>query len=385
MLAKGERCVNICLLPEKYPPDPGGLAVSAQRLARGLAAHGHLVHVCLTSSSLPPKDTTHQPEGKLMVHRLGASRRTDDTLADWFDLVVGLHQKHNFELLHGHYLAQAGYVTVYAGRYLGLPTVVSARGNDLDRTLMNPTRAGGILWALENADGVTAVSQDLARKVLALSGGRAVRVIPNGVNSGLFQPAGRDAGLAEKLGLDRSPVIGFVGEGRLKKGLGVLLPAFAQVALHQPVQLLLVGGVRPDDADLVQVFKRKSPRLPVLVTNKVALEELPAYYNLIDVLALPSLRDGMPNALLEGMACGRAVVASAVGGIPDVVDDGENGILVSPGDTDALSTALIDLLGAPEKSQSLGAAARRTAEGHFTPERELEANLALYQQLIGPS
>jgi glycosyltransferase involved in cell wall biosynthesis len=152
--------LNVCLIPEKYPPDIGGLAVSARRLAGGLAARGHNVHVCHVTEALPPRHIEHTIEGDVGVHRLGAGRRTDDTLADWFDAIVALHRSHPLDVLHGYYLARAGYVCVLAARYLGRPSVVSARGNDLERTIFDPSRAGAILWALANADAVTAVSAD---------------------------------------------------------------------------------------------------------------------------------------------------------------------------------------------------------------------------------
>ena len=110
-------------------------------------------------------------------------------------------------------------------------------------------------------------------------------------------------------------------------------------------------------------------------------EHLPACYNLLDVLALPSLHDGLPNALLEGMACARPVVASAVGGILDVVADGQDGLLVPPGDVAALTDALLHLLRAPDERVRLGAAARQTVASRFGLEREVAQNLELYGRL----
>jgi glycosyltransferase involved in cell wall biosynthesis len=103
---------------------------------------------------------------------------------------------------------------------------------------------------------------------------------------------------------------------------------------------------------------------------------------LIDVLALPSLRDGLPNALLEGMACKCAIVGTAVGGIPDAISDGENGRLVPPGDADALAQAINELLDNADLRQHFGARARETVLRDFTLEHELEKNLELYWQLI---
>jgi glycosyltransferase involved in cell wall biosynthesis len=317
---------------------------------------------------------------------LGAHRRREDTQADWFDLVARLQRQIGFDLLHGYYLAGAGFVTVYAGRYLNLPTIVSARGNDLDRAVFNPGQAGAIVWTLTAASAVTTVSNDLARKAHALAPTCQPQVIFNGVDAAHFTPAPPDPALRARYGLS-GPVIGFVGEARLKKGLTLLLPALAQITAQfqksgRPVpSLLLIGGIRRDDADILRVFQAKQPGLAVQVIPYTDHAQLPALYNLLDVLALPSLRDGLPNALLEGMACQRAVIAANVGGIPDVIRPGENGLLIPPGEIAHLAEAISTLLANPEERANLGQAARQTILDDFTPARELEANLALYHQL----
>jgi glycosyltransferase involved in cell wall biosynthesis len=375
--------MNICLLTDTFPPTPGGLAVSAQRLASGLAASGHTVHVCAPDQALLPGQVTHTVENGIQIHRFGPHRRADDTRSDWFQLVTTLHAQTRFDLLHGYYLVGAGFVTVYAGCYLDRPAIVSARGNDLERTVFDPAQAGSTLWALANATAVTAVSTDLARKARALAPGREVVVVPNGVDVSLFAPAPRDDSLAARLGLGDGPLVGFVGEARLKKGLAILLPAFAHAAAEftPTPRLVLVGGARPEAADMLRVFQAKSPGVPISIIPHTAHADVPGLYNLLDVLALPSLRDGLPNALLEGMACGRAIVASEIGGIPDAAQHGKNSLLVPPGEVDALAEAILTLLRQPEKRIELGQAARETVSRHFTPARELAANLELYARL----
>ena len=244
------------------------------------------------------------------------------------------------------------------------------------------------MWALERASVVTAVSHDLAKKANALAVCNAI-TLHNGVDSDLFTPVSADDSLRNELGLKPdAPVLGFVGEARLKKGLTILLPAFAEVAAHEnaagrPVPaLLLVGGVRKENKDIVKLFKAQNPNLKVRVIPNVAHEELPRYYNLLDINLLPSLRDGLPNSLLEGMACGVPTVATPVGGILDVVEDGVNGLFVETGSVEALRDGVLQLLGDGELREKLGENGRSTILSHFTPEKELKANLSLYQRLL---
>ena len=123
-----------------------------------------------------------------VIHRFGVHKRTDDTLQAWFELLVRTHRQDPFDLIHAYFLTQAGFVAVFAGNYLGLPTVVSARGNDLERAIFDPARAAHVLFALREASAVTTNSSDLARKARALVPALDVRVIPNGIDIELFRP-----------------------------------------------------------------------------------------------------------------------------------------------------------------------------------------------------
>lgn len=374
--------MNIALLTEKYPPDAGGLAISTQRLARMLIAAGHRVDVFAPTTTLVPGETSCVDQGGITVHRLGAHKRTDDTLADWFGYLVARHYESPFDLLHAYFITQAGFVATYAGRFLGVPSMVSARGNDLDRAVFDPGKAAHVLYALQTANVITANSRDLIRKAHALSNREAV-LIPNGIDAAHFAPAPRDDSLGQSLGVAGKSIVGFVGEARAKKGLATLLFAFRAVAQNRPAALLLIGGVRGgDDKDTLQVFQKQNRDLCIVVIPHVAPEELPPYYHLLDVFTLPAIRDGLPNALLEAMACERAVVGTPVGGIPDAVRDNENGLLVSPGDPVALASAINRLLDDAAVRERLGKNARATILNEFTPARELDLNLELYHRLI---
>lgn len=374
--------MNVCLLSNTFPPDVGGLAVSARRLARYLSSAGHEIHVVAPGESLPPGAWRTEPSGAITLHRLGALGQQRDTLAEWFDLAVSLDVAHGFDLFHGHFAAPAGYIAALVARYRGKPSIVGVRGNDVDLMPFDRRRATFALQALEWATAIAAVSNDLARKAAALSGRDDVCVIHNGVDAELFAPQPPDPELRRRLGLDDRPVVGFAGEARTKKGLGRMLRIYPRLYEALPAQLLLVGGVRKDDKEMVRFFRRQHRDLPFHLLPPQPHAAMPAYYALCDVVILPSLRDGLPNTLLEAMACGRPVVASAVGGMLDVVADGCDGLLLPARDDDAWVDALRRLLLDPEARRRLGAAARQTVQARFTVERELSSWLALYRELL---
>ncbi|MDX1379139.1 MAG: glycosyltransferase family 4 protein, partial [Anaerolineales bacterium] len=118
-----------------------------------------------------------------------------------------------------------------------------------------------------------------------------------------------------------------------------------------------------------------------IVTGYVPPNDLPAYYSLIDIFVHPSQRDGMPNAVLEAMACEKAIIATPVGGIKDILENGKNGITVNVNDANMLAEKILELVSQTEKQKLLGQNARKTVVGKLTLEKELEANLEVYRKL----
>ena len=400
--------MKIALLSEKYTPDLGGLAISTGRLGESLALSGHDVRLFAPTGNLLPNIKQTLRSGGVHITRFGAHKRVDDTLVDWFELIVEEHKREPFDLIHAYFLPMAGFVGAYAGKYLGIPSVVSIRGNDIERAAFDPSKFSHVMYALQNANAVTTNANILAKKAKAFVD-REIHIIPNGIDTGYFKPMERNEVLAEAIGLwketkkeergkkvvdrkwkvskggfalESGAVVGFVGELREKKGLATLLSGYAQVAREMPVSLLIVGEVREgEDRKLFDEFRTSNPQLPITVTGHVPHKDLPAYYSLMDVFVHPSLRDGMPNAVLEAMACGKTVIATPVGGVLDVIKDGLNGLLVNVNDAEALAKKVDEALSQPEKRETIGRSAREAVLSQFTIEKELQANLNLYQSL----
>jgi len=396
--------MKIALLSEKYTPDIGGLAISTERLARLLASAGHKVRVfsptpsttLRTSLNLLPSEKQTLPSSGVSVTRFGAHKRVDDTLVDWFELIVEEHKREPFDILQGYFLPQAGFVATYAGKYLNVPSVVSIRGNDIERAAFDPSRFSHVMYALQNTDVVTTNATELVKKAKAFIE-REIILIPNGIDTEYFKPMERNDVLADALNLNHAsaavpggeedalsniPVVGFVGELRAKKGLKTLLSAYAQVNKQHASALLIIGEVRQgEDKQAFDEFRISNPDSRIIITGRISHNDLPAYYSLIDVFVHPSLRDGMPNAVLEAMACEKAVIATPVGGILDVLEDGKNGVIVNVNDANMLAGKIHELLVNAEKRISLGKNAREIIVNRFTPAKELEANLEVYRKI----
>ena len=375
--------MKIALLSEKYTPDLGGLAISTGRLGDSLASAGHDVRIFSPTLSLPATIKQSQRSGGVHVTRFGAHKRMDDTLVDWFGLVVEEHNREPFDVMHAYFLPMAGFVGAYTGKYLGVPSVVSIRGNDIERAAFDPSKFSHVMYALHNADAVTTNASELAKKAKAFID-REVFIIPNGIDTDCFKPMERNEALAELLQVEgqRSKVIGFVGELREKKGLTTLLVGYAQLAKTMSVSLLIVGEIRDgEDKKLFEEFRSANPQLQIIVTGHVPYKDLPAYYSLMDVFVHPSLRDGMPNAVLEAMACGKAVIATPVGGMTDVIEDGVSGFFVNVNDAQGLAEKMAEVLSQPEKRAAVGGSAREAVLSQYTLKKELQANLQIYASL----
>ncbi|MBI4370944.1 MAG: glycosyltransferase family 4 protein [Elusimicrobia bacterium] len=257
-----------------------------------------------------------------------------------------------------------------AARLAGAPRLVLAVHND-----PNPGAGPRALWrgargrlAARLADAVISVSRDCAGKVAAACG-RPVRAILNG--AGPLQDAD-PAALRRELGVPAGvPLIGAIGHLEARKGFRVLLEAFRLLAPRRPdARLAVIGAPIEPEEDAALRALAADPAVAgraTLVGYKPRARRFAAAF---DVCVVPSLRsESFGLVALDAMRAGRPVVASRVGGLPEVVADGETGLLAPPGDAAALARALEELLADPAKARRLGEAGRRRAAARFSAER----------------
>lgn len=273
-----------------------------------------------------------------------------------------------------------GAASVLLGRLLGVPAAVYALGSDINVAPDIPGVGALLRRTLPRAVRVIAVSRDLAGKAIALGADPARTVaIPNGVDRALFRPRDR---AAARVALGERPDgkwILFVGRLEPAKGVGELLAAFRTIAQEEPTARLALVG----DGSLIGRCRDEAARLQgrIVVAGGRPLPEVAGWMAATDVLALPSYNEGTPNVVLEALASGRRVVATSVGGIPDIVRSPAFGELVPPRDVAALTAALRRALAAPADAEAISAestitwdesAARllevlRAAAGHSGP------------------
>ena len=303
----------------------GGVARSARRLLRHLTLIGVPVAVCQPDPDLFDGDT--ERIGRTL--RFGAHR---DHLQRWVDHALALiDDLGDVDVVVGYYGTTGGFVAATVAALAGLPCVVALRGNDVDRDFFRPDRHALLAYAVAHATRVTTVSSEMAVKVERLFDTPA-RFVPNGVDRARFFPDPQGAAaFRARHDLGQVQVAGLFGEFKPKRGLDRLAQLCSADGPLCGWRIMLVGRVRESVAHQVPPGALQIGYLDDIAALRCA-------YSACDVVLQPSLHDGMPNVVLEAMACGRPVIASPVGGMPDVIESGVNGLLC--GDSGAWRAAL---------------------------------------------
>lgn len=365
-------------LATTYPLHAGDSnAAFVEAIARGLEARGHQVHVLLPWH---PELELERDDSRVRLHVFRyspsaawhpwgyAQALTADRSLRWdawmavpaagAATIAGarrLLRSGGFDLLHAHWLLPNGPLAALSLLRRPEPLVVSCHGSGVYLAERHRWAAAAARWTGRRAAAVTACSRDLAHRAGRFVEGR-VEWTPYGVDSARFRPRAdeRDElrrGIGERHGV---PVDGpwILAVGRLvhKKGFDRLVEALPLVRRRLPRARLLVVGEGPLRADLLRDARRAGVQEGVHLVGPTAHSEIASYYVAADVVAVPSVHgpggnvDGLPNTFMEALASGTAVVASRVGGIPDIARDGETAVMVPEGDSRALGEALAALL-----------------------------------------
>lgn len=284
------------------------------------------------------------------------------------------------QVVHCHWTI-CGLIGYLATRVFRRPVVLSVRGSDVN--LFSTGLMGRVsrrIW--RSMDVIIAVSQDLAR-ALEANGVESskIRVVYNGVGEE-FRPLEKDAARL-KLSLPATRfIVLFLGLLAPVKGVENLLKAVE--AIEDSQLLCVLVGAGPLRETLEQQARQGGFMSRVHFAGQRPREEVVDWLNAADLLVLPSYSEGRPNVVLEAMACGRPVIASRVGGVPELVTDGVTGRLVAAGDSTELSAVIRDLMDSPDRLVAMGKAAReRVATSGWTWEAAAETTDSIYAEVVG--
>jgi alpha-maltose-1-phosphate synthase len=377
--------LRVALLTREYPPEVyGGAGVHVAYLARELAGLVDVTVHCQGADR--PGAVAHRP-----WDHLGGANPALRVMSTDLAMTAAAGAA---DVVHSHtwYANLAGHL---ASLLYGVPHLVTVHSLEPLRPWKAEQlgRGGYALssWcervAVESAAAVVAVSAGMRKDVLAAYPAvppERVRVIRNGIDTAEYAPDPA-TDVLDAHGVDGGrPSVIFVGRITRQKGVPVLLRAAA--ALDPSAQLLLCAG-EPDTPELAAEVEGLVAELRAARSGVIWIPEMLPKRAVIQLLshatvfACPSLYEPLGIVNLEAMACGTAVVASAVGGIPEVVSEGETGLLVSPDDPEALAAALNALIGDPARAAALGRAGRERAVAEFGWQAVAAQTADLYAEL----
>lgn len=372
---------------ERYLPIWGGSENQLRQLARGLDDMGTQVEI-LTRRWSATYPRSEEIDG-VTVRRIGipGTSIVSTTVFVLCLLEALIRRGRRFDVLHAHGAIKLGALTGLAAALVGRPAMakVATAGHVQSLSRSVPGRAYFRLFrSLDAAISMTPEIDDELESI-GLARRQIVR-IGNGVDAARFAPASPAARTKwrRQHGLTPTAVVAvFAGRFVRRKGLDVLITAWQAIEPSEHDAHLVLIGSGEDQPDSVEAeIRRAVAERPVAnVVFAGALPDPESYLNHADLFLFPSRREGYPNALLEAMSAGTAVVASRIGGCMDLVSPGKTGLLVEPDDPEALAATILRLLREPDLRARLQQAACRQVEREHTIEAVAAAYSALYERL----
>jgi N-acetyl-alpha-D-glucosaminyl L-malate synthase BshA len=369
-------------------PTYGGSGVVATELGIELAALGHQVHFISYSQ---PFRLTGRDEG-IFYHEVPVSSYPLFEFPP-YDLALAsrmaeVAEYNDLDLLHVHYAIPHSVSALLARQMLAakgrrLPFVTTLHGTDitlvgLDRSYLPITR-----YAIQESDGVTSISSYLKQKTVEDFGvTRGIEVVTNFVNCDVYSPIKDEAIRAaarKRLADPDEAILMHLSNFRPVKRVVDVVKIFAQVVREIPAQLILIGdGPDRSAAEWLAHDLGIQNKIHFMGKQERVNELLP----LADILLMPSELESFGLAALEAMACKVPSIATRVGGVPELIDDGETGLLYAVGDVDAMAAGALDLLDDPSRLDAMRDAGRRTAQKRFCSTLVVPQYVRYYEQVL---
>jgi N-acetyl-alpha-D-glucosaminyl L-malate synthase BshA len=367
-------------------PTYGGSGVVATELGIELAARGHDVHF-ITSS--PPfrltgrESNIHFHQVELFHYPLFEHPPYDLALATRMAEVAEFY---SLDLLHVHYAIPHS-VSAYLARQmlvtrgLHLPFITTLHGTDITLVGLDPSYLPITRFGIEQSDGVTAISAYLGQRTHeAFHIASPIEIIRNFVNCDVYQ-ANPDliAAMRPRYAAENEKLLVHLSNFRPVKRVVDVISVFAQVAAAMPARLLLIGD-GPDRSTAEHLARSLGvANLIHFVGKQDNVNEL---LPLADLLVMPSEMESFGLAALEAMACRVPAIATRVGGVPELIEDGVNGLLFAVGDTDGMARAAIALLQDEARLEHMSDAARKTAKDNFCAYSIVEKYEDYYRKVL---
>jgi N-acetyl-alpha-D-glucosaminyl L-malate synthase BshA len=364
----------------------GGSGVVATELAHALALRGHDIH--LISAELPFRwrwATPHLSFERVETPAYPLFREPQYLLA-LTNTLIGASRRHGLEILHAHYAVPHATAAYLAHHILSTEahaprTVTTLHGTDITLVGSDPSYADVVAFSIESSHGVTAVSESLrADTINALGVRRPIKVIPNFLDCSLYERR-PDPALRARLCPpdDCGALIVHVSNFRPVKRVSAVLEIFRRIRRRLGARLVMIG----DGPDRLTVEREAvDSGLGDMVEFIGEQHDLVPWLSAADLFLLPSSQESFGLAALEAMSCGVPVVASRVGGLPEVITDGVTGFVCDVDDLDAMAARSIHVLTHDALKREIAAAAVADVRRRFTTDIVVPQYEAYYEDVL---
>ena len=364
----------------------GGSGIVATELGKALALRGHQVHFISTETPF----RLGEFQAGLSFHQVLTPTyplfREPQYLLSLANKIVQVAREYDLDVIHAHYAIPHATAAFLSQQVLAssigrgrVPRVVTTlHGTDITLVGSDPSYSEIVAFSIEQSNRVTAVSESLRTSTYEVLGvKRAIEVIPNFLDCAIHRRVARPELRRRFTGGDpATKIVVHVSNFRPVKRIDAVLGIFDRIRQRMPARLLLVG----DGPELATAYRLgRELGISQVVHAVGAQEEVLPLLSISDVFLLPSAQESFGLAALEAMACEVPVVASRVGGIPEVIEHGESGFLHPPEAVDEMAASALRLLEDETLQRRMGQAACRRVREHFCAERVVPMYEACYQ------
>ena len=375
--------MRILTFSSPYPPELGGMQSHVYNLTQAFARMGHEVRVVTARSqrSAPVR----QSDGAIRVVRIPfvnvPKTMTLQYLGASAAYLTWLVLTWRPDILHVHSFWPDLLVTKHL--YPMVPVVHTAHESLFLMMAEQPSYHRRLRFIMSSVDGVIGPSNELLHvaRGFGVPTGRSI-FLPNGVDSERFSPSVHGV-VRERYRISPSTKVVLCPRRLVpKNGVNFLIEGIPTILRIHPDTIFVIVGEGPERAALESQTRELRVQDKVVFAGGISNDEINGYYAGADLVMLPSLKEATSISALEAMSCAKPVVASNVGGLPYLVEDGVTGSLVPPADAQALATAVSELLSDPERRNEMGAAARSRVLSELTWDHIARRTSEFYSQVL---
>lgn len=388
--------MRVCMFSTTFPRFQGDMYANfIYLLARKLVEKGVIVKVVCSHSHGIQRENEMEgieifryrymiPEGRQRLTYEGGMLATL-TKNSWSILLIpffmfsfflkGLEVGKSCDLIHAHWTI-SGLIALLVGKWYKKPIVLTVHGSDIN--VLNKKYFLKLVnrFILSRMDAVIAVSPTLKKRIEEMGVPQEkLSYISNGVDTGEFYPAPVDFPIPKR--------ILWVGRMSKEKGLDVLIKAMKEILREVPQAQLTLVGDGPEREVIEQMIEEYHLTRHIYLEGFQSHREVSKYFRESHIFVLPSIREGFPLVILEALASGLPCVASNVGGVKVVIEEGLNGYLVSPSNAEELSRKVVKLLKSVAVVKKMGERAREKIVAHYSWDKIADRTLVLYRQAMG--